>query len=63
VIDLGNAVESVAAVVIAMGATWLSLAERRHGVKNWWAYLVSVPFLLYFALAAAFGHPVPGRAA
>jgi hypothetical protein len=62
VIELGNAIEAVADVVIAIGATWLSLASRRGGVKNWWGYLVSVPFLLYFAVAAALGHPVSGRA-
>jgi hypothetical protein len=59
---LANAVEAIAALLIAAGATWLSFYSRRRGVKNWWGYLVSVPFLLYFALAAALGHPVSGRA-
>jgi hypothetical protein len=59
---LANAIEAIAMLLVAAGATWLSLASRRRGVKNWWAYLVSIPLLLYFALAAALGHPILGRA-
>ena len=50
---------AIAAVVVAIGAVFLSLASRKSGVKNWWAYMLSVPILLYWAVLAATGH---GRA-
>jgi hypothetical protein len=53
---LGNAIVGITAVLVAIGAIWLSLFSRRHGVKNWWAYMVSVPLLLYWAVVAATGH-------
>jgi hypothetical protein len=56
---LTDAILAIVAVLVAIGAVWLSLASRRHGVKNWWAYMVSVPILLYWAVLAATGH---GRA-
>jgi hypothetical protein len=50
---------AIVAVVVAVGAIGVSLASRKHGVKNWWAYMLSVPILLYWAVLAATGH---GRA-
>jgi hypothetical protein len=58
---LTNAIEAIALVLVSIGAVWLSLFSRSHGVKNWWAYMVSVPFLLYLAVAAATGHHIGGR--
>jgi hypothetical protein len=56
---LTDAFLAIVAVVVAIGAIWLSLASRKQGVKNWWAYMLSVPVLLYWAALAATGH---GRA-
>jgi hypothetical protein len=53
---LSNAILAIIIVLIAIGAIWMSLFSRKHGVKNWWAYMVSVPLLLYWAVVAATGH-------
>jgi len=53
---LSNAILAIIIVLIAIGAIWLSLASRQHGVRNWWAYMVGVPLLLYWAVVAATGH-------
>ncbi len=56
-----NAIEAIALVLVSIGAVWLTLASRSRGVKNWWAYMVSVPILLYLAVVAANGHYIGGR--
>jgi hypothetical protein len=56
-----NAIEAIALVLVSIGAVWLTLASRSRSVKNWWAYMVSVPILLYLAVAAATGHYIGGR--
>lgn len=53
---MSNAILAIIIVLIAIGAIWLSLASRQHGVRNWWAYMVGVPLLLYWAVVAATGH-------
>ncbi len=58
--NLSNAIEASAAVVIAIFTIFLSLASRRRGDRNWWAYMVSLPIILYVAVAAILGHPVSG---
>lgn len=58
--NFSNAFEASAAVLVAIFAVWLSLASRKRGDKTWWAYMVSVPLILYIALAAILGHPVSG---
>jgi cell division protein FtsW (lipid II flippase) len=58
--NLSNAIEAGAMVLIGISLVWLSLASRKRGDKNWWAYLVSLPIILYVALAAVLGHPVSG---
>lgn len=47
---------AITAVLVAIGAIGLSLFSRKYGIKNWWAYMVSVPLLLYWAVVAATGH-------
>jgi hypothetical protein len=58
---LTNAVEAIVLVLGSVGAVGMSLFARSRGIKNWWAYMVSVPILLYLAVAVATGHHISGR--
>jgi hypothetical protein len=58
--NLSNAIGVSAMVLIGTSVLWLGLASRKRGDRNWWAYLVSLPVILYVALAAVLGHPVSG---
>lgn len=53
---MSNTILAIIIVLVAIGAISVSLFSRKYGVKNWWAYMVSVPLLLYWAVVAATGH-------
>lgn len=57
----GNAIVAVAGFTIIGVTVWISLASRRKGISNWWAWLVGLPIVFWIAFSAAVGHPVRTR--